>query len=84
MSFSGNKIPFIYYRIVTAQQREVRIKKEKQLWTSHRCFPGCVLEVVCLIRRTKIEMVAFLRKILVCWYFSSGQKSQNSGQASVK
>jgi hypothetical protein len=38
------------------------IKKEKQLWTSHRCFPGCVLEVVCLVRRTKIEMVATSKK----------------------
>jgi hypothetical protein len=40
------------------------VKKEKQLWTSHRCFPGCVLEVVCLVRRTKYEMVAPIRKIL--------------------
>jgi hypothetical protein len=52
------------YGIVTTQRREMGIKKEKQLWTSHRCFPGCVLEVVCLVRRTKIEMVALLRKIL--------------------
>jgi hypothetical protein len=42
----------------------VGIKKEKQLWTSHRCFPGCVLEVVCIIRRWKNEMVAHIRKIL--------------------
>jgi hypothetical protein len=40
------------------------VKKEKQLWTSHRCFPGCVLEVVCLVRRWKYEKVAQVRKIL--------------------
>jgi hypothetical protein len=44
--------------------RKVSAKKEKQLWTSHRCFPGCVLEVVCLIRRWRIEKVAQVRKIL--------------------
>jgi hypothetical protein len=44
--------------------RKMGVKKEKQLWTSHRCFPGCVLEVVCLIRRSKYEMVALIRKIL--------------------
>ncbi len=43
---------------------KVCVKKEKQLWTSHRCFPGCVLEVVCLIRRWKYEKVAHIRKIL--------------------
>jgi len=46
------------------------IKKEKQLWTSHRCFPGCVLEVVCLVRRRKNGKVAHVRKILeVIRYF---------------
>jgi hypothetical protein len=40
------------------------VKKEKQLWTSHRCFPGCVLEVVCLVRRTENEKVAQIRNIL--------------------
>jgi hypothetical protein len=37
-------------------------KKEKQLWLSLRCFPGCVLEVVCIVRRHKNEKVAFARK----------------------
>jgi hypothetical protein len=40
------------------------VKKEKQPWQSQRCFPGCVLEVVCLIRRRKDEKVAQIRKIL--------------------
>ena len=39
-------------------------KKEKQPWQSQRCFPGCVLEVVCLVRRRKYEKVAQIRKIL--------------------
>jgi hypothetical protein len=39
-------------------------KKEKQPWQSQRCFPGCVLEVVCLIRRWENEKVAQVRKIL--------------------
>src|ERR1700688_2565426 len=40
------------------------VKKEKQPWQSQRCFPGCVLEVVCLVRRRENEMVAQVRKIL--------------------
>jgi hypothetical protein len=39
-------------------------KKEKQPWQSQRCFPGCVLEVVCLIRRREYEKVAQVKKIL--------------------
>jgi hypothetical protein len=44
--------------------RKMGVKKEKQLWTSHRCFPGCVLEVVCLVRRWKYEKVAQVKNIL--------------------
>jgi hypothetical protein len=40
------------------------LKKEKQPWQSQRCFPGCVLEVVCLVRRREYEKVAQVRKIL--------------------
>ena len=69
MSFSGNK-SLIYCRNVTNQEWKVGIKKEKQLWTSHRCFPGCVLEVVCLVRRRKNRKVARIRKILI-WVNSS-------------
>jgi hypothetical protein len=43
---------------------EKGLKKEKQPWQSQRCFPGCVLEVVCLIRRLKYGKVAQVRKIL--------------------
>jgi hypothetical protein len=43
---------------------EKGLKKEKQPWQSQRCFPGCVLEVVCLIRRLKNGKVAQVRKIL--------------------
>jgi len=40
------------------------VKKEKQPWQSQRCFPGCVLEVVCKVRRWKYGKVAQVRKIL--------------------
>jgi hypothetical protein len=39
-------------------------KIEKQPWQSQRCFPGCVLEVVYLIRRLEYEKVAQVRRIL--------------------
>jgi hypothetical protein len=40
------------------------LKKEKQPWQSQRCFPGCVLEVVCIVRRRENGKVAQVRKIL--------------------
>jgi hypothetical protein len=40
------------------------VKKEKQPWQSQRCFPGCVLEVVCIVRRSRHRKVAQIRKIL--------------------
>jgi hypothetical protein len=49
---------------------EKGLKKEKQPWQSQRCFPGCVLEVVCLVRRPKYGKVAQIRKILVEERFS--------------
>jgi hypothetical protein len=42
--------PGKYFFMVRLFQK-VRVKKEKQPWQSQRCFPGCVLEVVCLVRR---------------------------------
>jgi hypothetical protein len=49
---------------------ETGLKKEKQPWQSQRCFPGCVLEVVCLIRRREYKKVAQVRKILgECRFF---------------
>jgi hypothetical protein len=56
--------------------QKVGIKKEKQLWTSHRCFPGCVLEVVCLFRRWKNDLVAQIRKILGKIDFSISSESR--------
>jgi hypothetical protein len=44
--------------------RKNRRKKREAALANQRCFPGCVLEVVCLIRRWEYEKVAQFREIL--------------------